>query len=89
MTLERWQTFSKHDQVLNIAAAIMRAAGWQDKDQDKFLMAIKEASSLLEITMQDPKWSSYSDALKYLKNELNKFKTGERQDNIKSLYEVL
>ncbi len=89
MTIERWQTFSKHNQLLNIGSAIMRASNWQDKDKEKFLMAVEEALKLLELSKEDPKWEARLYALDYLRIQIEKFKRAERKDNIKILYQVL
>jgi len=89
MKPERWQTFSRHDQLLNIGSAIMRASNWQNKDKEKFVMAIQEALQLLKLTITDQKWVKYRYALEYLEAELEKFERGERKDNIEILYQAL
>lgn len=89
MQLERWQTFTRHDQMLHIGAAIIRASTAQGNDQASFIFFIKEALNLLELTLKDLKWQVQIHALYGLRQELNKFLTGERKDNIEILYRAL
>lgn len=89
MTLERWQRFSKHDQLLHVASAIMRASNWQNKDWDKFILALKEAMSLIELSLRDQRWSQYFDALKYLKNRLEEHASRRLNEDLKLLYKTL
>lgn len=89
MSIERWKTFSKHDQLLNIGSAIKRASNWQKQDPQKFSMAVDEALALLGLTLEDPKWTEYRFALEYLRSQIEKFKHGERKENIEILYRAL
>ena len=87
MKLERWQTFSKHDQLLHMGAAIMRASTFQNKNNENFLIALREAQALMSLTLQDPKWQK-SDALLFFKEELEQFAEDKRKENIKILYQA-
>lgn len=89
MTLERWQIFTKHDQMLHIGAAVIRASTAQENDTKSFAFFINEALNLVELTLKDPKWQVQIHGLYGLRQELNKFLSGERKENIEILYQAL
>lgn len=78
MKIERWQTFQKRDQLLHIGAAILRASHWQGKDDKLFRLSLEEALKLADLCIQDNKWQ----------DELEKFSSDERQENVKILYQA-
>jgi len=89
MTLERWQTISRHDQLLHIGADLLRAAEWQKENREKFIFFLKKAIELTELTEQDPKWEGQLLSPAILKKEMEKFLIGEKTENIETLYQSL
>ena len=89
MDISRWQTFSKHDQLLHIGAEILRAAAYQKQDQKKFKFFLSRAIELTELTDQDPKWRNFVISPSTIKSELEKFHRGEKTESIKIIYQAL
>lgn len=89
MTIERWQTFSKHDQLLNIGAEILRASLRQDKDAHGFSFAVRQALNFVNLTLEDAKWREQKHMLIWLQKELKKFLTGAKKESIGILYRAL
>ena len=89
MKLNRWQNFSKRQQLLAVAAEFARAKNWQNKDQEKFLLALERALELIDFTLSDEKWRSNLLMLLGLRNEVAKFYTSKRTDDISFLYNSL
>lgn len=89
MEFSRWQNFSKHDQLLHIGAEILRAAGYQKQNQEKFRFFLARAIELIELTDQDPKWKNFIVSPSAIKSELEKFRRGEKTEDIKILYQAL
>lgn len=89
MTLERWKTLSKHDQLLSVGAEIMRAKTWQGKDDQKFCGALERAIVLVDLTQEDEKWVSFHPALQGLRRELAAFLERRRTDDVSVLSRAL
>jgi len=89
MQLERWQKFSKSQQIGAIAAEIMRAKNWQEKDKEKFLSAIERALELTDSTIDDNRWAGWRSMLFGLREEFSKFYLGENKKDIGILYNAL
>ena len=89
MELKRWESFNKRQQFLIIAAEFIRAKNWQDKDQEKFLLALERALELIDITIQDSKWRKDFYMLLKLREEVAKFYTLKRTDDISILCNIL
>ncbi|MBI2055020.1 MAG: hypothetical protein HYT39_02900 [Candidatus Sungbacteria bacterium] len=52
-----WQKLSLVEQLGNIGSEVGRAAKWQGKDDENFKASFVRALDLLDLTMQDPRWS--------------------------------
>jgi len=89
MELNRWKSFTKHQQLLTIGSEFMRAKMWQNKDQGKFLMALERALELIDFTLHDLKWKNNFRMLLGLREEVAKFYISERKDDISVLYNAL
>lgn len=89
MELERWKNFSKHQQLLTIGSEFMRAKTWQGKDREKLLSALERALELIDLTLPDEKWRSNLLMLLGLRDEVTKFYTSKRTDDISFLYNSL
>jgi len=89
MNLDRWQTFTKSQQLLMIGSEIMRAQVWQGKDEEKFGGALERGLALVDFTLKDPKWSGDIAMIEGLRDEMRKFSDHERTDNISILYAAL
>lgn len=89
MQLEKWQKFSKSQQVGAIGAEIMRAKTWQEKDKDNFLSAIERAIGLIDFTIEDNRWRGQFPMLFWLRNKMAEFYAGIAKENIGILYNAL
>lgn len=89
MELKRWENFNKHQQMLIIAAEFTRAKNWQNKDQEKFLLALERALELIDLTFQDPEWKKDFYMLLKLREEVAKFYTLKSTDDISILCDIL
>jgi len=89
MELNRWQNFTKRQQLLTIGSELMRAKTWQGKDQEKFLSALGRALELIDLTLSDDKWKSNLSMLLGLREEVAKFYVAKRTDDISCLYSAL
>lgn len=89
MELNRWQSFAKKQQFLTISAEFARAKNWQYKDQEKFLLALERALELIDLTLADLKWRNSSYVLLRLQEEVAKFYTSQRTDDISVLSRAL
>lgn len=57
LTSEKWQGFSRQNQILNIAAEFSRAKNaFADKDSRQALDCLDRAFELLDLTIIDPRW---------------------------------
>jgi hypothetical protein len=89
MELNRWEKFNKREQLLMIGSEFVRAKNWQRKDQEKFLSALERALELIDLTLSDPKWENNLRMLLGLREEVAKFYTAKRTDDVSLLYNVL
>src|SRR3989344_4780043 len=53
----RWHQFSLSEQLANIGSEVGRAAKWQDKDEQNFNGAVDRALELMDMTIEDQRWS--------------------------------
>jgi len=89
MELERWKKFTKQQQLLTVSSEFMRAKTWQGKDREKFLSALERALELIDLTLSDEKWNCSLSMLLGLRDEVAKFYTSKRTDDISLLYNSL
>jgi hypothetical protein len=89
MDINRWKNFNRHQQLLIIGSELMRAKTWQGKDQEKFLLALERALELIDLTLNDSNWKENIRMILGLREEVAKFYTAQRTDNISSLYNAL
>ncbi len=68
MTIDRWETISKRDQLGHIAAEIFRARN--AKDRDIFRAILERALELVDLTLKDRKRREDSLALFYLRDKI-------------------
>lgn len=78
MQIERWQKFSKGQQLGAIAAEISRAKTWQNQDREKFLGAIERALELIDCSLDDNRWLGWRSMLYWLRDELANFYLGNK-----------
>lgn len=86
MEIERWRNFTKSQQFLIIGSELMRAKTWQKKDREKFTSALERALDLIDLTLCDNKWQNNLSMILWLREEIAKFYTSKRTDDISSLY---
>jgi len=90
MQLEKWQKFTKSQQIGAIGAEIMRAQTWQGKDKNNFLSSIERALDLVGFSIDDGKWRGQHSMLFWLRDELAKFYIEENQKySLNNLYNAL
>ena len=89
MELNRWQKFNKREQLLMVGSEFMRAKTWQKKDNEKFVSALWRALELIDLTLSDSKWKQNLLMLFRLREEVTKFYTAERVDDVALLYNAL
>ena len=89
MTIERWMSFSKSQQLLMIGSEIMRAKNWQDKDKEKFLLALERALELIDLSLTDQRWYNAFSIVLWLRQEIAKFFIGLAKYDIEILYKAL
>jgi len=80
MDLERWKTLSLRDQLGHIAAEILRANLMKNKEPSLYRQIIERAISLIDISLNDPKWRENPLPLLVLRSELAKAYIGEKTD---------
>lgn len=57
LTQERWNKFSRRDQILNIAAELSRASSWlEEKDFKTAKDCYERAFQLVDLTLSSDKW---------------------------------
>lgn len=57
LTLEKWASFPRKAQILNIGAEVSRAQNWRElNDREKAEECIERALELLDLTLQDKRW---------------------------------
>ena len=83
ITLERWKTFSKRDQLAHIASEIMRAKLANDEITQKAIL--ERAIYLIDLCLDDSKWQNNALMILYLRNGLAGAYIGEN----KNLDEIL
>jgi len=89
MELNRWQKFSKREQLLMIGSEFLRAKTWQKKDNEKFISALWRALELIDLTLSDSKWKKDSRILLVLREEVARFYSADRVDDVSLLYNTL
>jgi hypothetical protein len=89
MNLNRWKNFTKRQQLLTIGSEFMRAKVWQEKDREKFLLALERALGLIDLTLSDEKWRSSLQMILVLREEVAKFFIAQRKDNFSSICHAL
>ena len=83
ITLKRWETFSKRDQLAHIASEIMRAK--LTKDENIYKAILERAIDLINLSLADSKWLDNALMILYLRNGLAGAYIGEN----KNLDEIL
>jgi hypothetical protein len=89
MELNRWQKFNKREQLLMVGSEFIRAKNWQRKDNEKFVSALWRALELIDLTLSDSKWKNDSRILLGLREEVAKFYSADRTDDVALLYNTL
>jgi len=54
---DKWMSYSKEFQILNIASELQRAAGWIQRQRPDLVNSCYERGlELIDLTIEDPKW---------------------------------
>lgn len=85
MSVSRWTQFSRTEQLAAVGAELMRAAVWENKDKDKFLLAIERSMELISNMLDEKKWKGRYFILLFLRQEIGKFYVGQAHD-IQKMY---
>ena len=75
MNEDRWKKFSKHEQLMMVAAELERAKFWEKNDSEKYLSALERALGLVDSSLEDKKWQDNFLLLLNLREELAKYYT--------------
>ena len=89
MDQNRWNDFSKREQLLTIGAEFMRANVWQQKSRQNFSLALERALELIDLTISDEKWKDNLSMLFVLRGIVAEFYIFKRQEDISFLYNAL
>lgn len=89
MQIEKWQRFSKSQQIGAIGAEIMRAKTWQGKDKENFLSALERALNLIDFTIEDIRWRSQLPMIFWLRNKMAEFYAGVSRDDLREIFNAL
>jgi len=89
MDQNRWNDFSKREQLLTIGAEFMRANVWQQKSRQNFSLALERALELIDLTISDEKWKDNLSMLFVLREIVAEFYIFKRQEDISFLYNAL
>ena len=90
MTQERWNAFSKRDQLLMIGSEFERARVWeQDQRGKEFLGALERALNLIAFARNDPKWDEEMAQIIGLEEEVKTFQSGNSRREVAILYRML
>ncbi len=85
MQLERWEKFTKGEQLGAIASEIMRVKIWQNKDKEKTFSALERTFDLIGSTINDNKWQGLRAMLFWLREELTKLYLGDKTIDLEKL----
>ena len=81
LDMEKWQKFSKQEQILNIAAEFSRAKNWLKKnDNNEVLNCLNRAFELIDLTINDLKWKKSLKELLRLRGILAEFYLQKNKD---------
>jgi len=94
LTKEKWHSFSKDKQILNIAAEFFRAKNWLEKNSEMATDCFNRAFELLDLTLNDRKWGRGLHELWRFREVLaifysKKIKTIEELDGITKVFLLL
>jgi len=90
MTPERWHTFSDRLQLLTIGAEFERArVAEEEGDTERIQMALDRALTLIDLTLEDKKWSGRRAMLEGLQSDTTGFRTGETKGTVAVLWRAL
>ncbi|OGG40266.1 hypothetical protein A2116_01410 [Candidatus Jorgensenbacteria bacterium GWA1_49_17] len=87
MTIDRWETISKRDQLGHIAAEIFRARN--AKDQSVFRAILERALELVDLTLQDRKRRGDSLTLFYLRDKIAEAYESGKIEEADKIYAVI
>jgi hypothetical protein len=88
MNLEKWQKFSKEDQILNIAAELSRAKFWLErKDEFQVLNCLNRAFELMDLTINASRHQRILKELLRLREVLSQFYI-DKNKNINDLKRI-
>lgn len=89
MTAERWQAFTKSQQMLFIGSELQRAEVWQGKNEENFRGALERGLALLDLSLDDPRWRDNLSMLLGLRVKMAEFYIGADKQAISILYAAL
>lgn len=89
MTLERWRTFSEHEQLLFIGSELERARVWQTTSEKNFKSALERALELIDLTIEANRRSEWLPAFLGLKREIIERREGTKTGDIEEVYRAL
>lgn len=77
MDQERWEKFSKHDQLGHISSELLRANYFENDNKELYQGCLERAINLVLGIIKDPKWKDMRYNFLFLHSELAKLYIGE------------
>ena len=90
MTLERWKTFSRREQLLFIGSEFERAkVAEREGDQINREAALARAIALIDLSRKDAQWAAHGAMLDGLRVVVEEFRSKAEKPGVELLYQVL
>lgn len=84
----KWKKFSKENQLLNIASEFSRAKNWLAKnDENEFLNCLNRCFELIDLTINDYRWSKSLKELLRFREVLAEFYI-KKEKNLKEFIKI-
>lgn len=81
LDLEKWQNFSKEEQILNIAAEFSRTKNWLAKDEkEEAVNCMNRSFELIDLTINDHRWQGALNEILRLREVLAEFYLKENKN---------
>jgi len=78
MQQERWEKFTKREQLGHISSELLRASSFENNNEVLYRGCLERVIDLVIGSLCDPKWKSLSYNLLFLHSELAQLYTGEK-----------
>ena len=89
MQLERWQKFTRREQLLFLGSELERARVWQAQDPEKFRSALERALEFIDLSLADSQWRENIYQMLYLRQAIAELYLGQGRYTVAELYAAL